>query len=162
MTQPAIPIRKNVGPKLKKELSDIAIKLADVLKRKADAARDEKDLKARIHEIAAVYDLPMSKSASQYLNVPEINKALRITRPESTPEIEPGAFREAVGTELFHELVTVLKVELNLAEWLQAVEDERVTEAQLLDSLKERDSAEDKMSISLAAMLDPKTADSRD
>lgn len=163
MTQPTIPTRRNVGPKLRKELADITIQLASVLKRKAEAAKEEKALKDRIREIAARFDLPFAKGASQYLNVPEIDQALRITRPESTPTIDPEAFRKSVGTELFHELVTVLKVELKLSEWLKALEEERVTEDQLLDSIKTADpDAGDPITISLAKPFDPKDDVSRD
>lgn len=163
MTQPSIPSRRNVGPKLKAELADITTKLADVLSRKAEAASEEKALKDRIREIAAKFDLPFAKGASQYLNVPGLDKALRITRPEATPTIEPEAFRAAIGNDLFHELVTVLKVELKLPEWLQAVEDERVTEAQLLDCIKAADpTAGDPITISLSKPFDPKEDVSRD
>jgi hypothetical protein len=162
MAQPATPPRRNVGPKLQKELFRISVELDRVLFSKAGLAADEKVLKDRIREIASSYDLPFPKGASQYLNVPEIGKALRITRPEATPKIDPEAFLAAVGPELFHQLVTVVKVELRLPEWLQAVEDERVTEAALLDSLQEQDQgANDPITIALVTSFDPKKADVR-
>lgn len=152
-----IPTRRNVGPKLKEELTDLTVQLSGVLQRKAEVAKEEKAIKDRIREIAEKFDLPISKDASQYLNVPEAGKALRITRPEPTPIIEPEAFRQRVGTDLFHELVTVLKVELKLPEWLKAVEDERVTQEQLMDCIKPIDpDAPDPITISLAKLVDTK------
>lgn len=163
MTYPPIPIRKTVGPKLKKELSGLTEELAVVLAAKSDYEKREKAIKARIKEIALKYDLPLTKSASQYLNVPAVGKALRITRPDPAPVINPEAFLTSVGQALFHELVTVLKVELRLPEWLQALEDERVTEKQLLDCLKEPTRpGEDPITIGLSATLDPGEADHRD
>ena len=159
MTQPPIPSRRNVGPKLKKELEVISEKLADALARKAAAAKDEATLKVRIKEIAASYDLPFSKGASQYLNVPAIDRALRITRPEVTPVIDPDEFLAEVGVEMFHRVVQVLKVELRLTEWLKAVEDELVTEAALSNSIKQADpDAADPITIALATTFDPKNA----
>lgn len=157
MTHPNMPARRKVGPKLKKELESVAFELDRVLAEKAAVAAREKELKDRIREIATKYDLPFAKGASQYLNVPEIGKALRVTRPEQTPSIDPEAFLAEVGKDLFHELVTVLKVELRLSEWLQAVEEERVTEEQLLSCVKVADpNAQEPITISLAKPFDPK------
>lgn len=163
MTQPPIPTRRTVGPKLKKELHDIALALSAVLADKADLAKREKELKSRIREIVTVYDLPFAKGASQFLNVPELDKSLRVTRPDPAPQIDPEAFRTAVGTDLFHELVTVLKVELKLPEWLQALEDERVTEASLLESLKGQEpGSDDPLTIAFSPSFDPKKSASQD
>lgn len=157
MTHPSIPSRRNVGPKLKKELEDLSVKLADVLSRKATAAKEETALKARIKEIAAVYDLPYTKGASQYLNITALGRSLRLTRPEITPVIDPEEFLAEVGPDLFHKVVKVLKVELKLTEWLQALENEEVTEANLSNAIKPIDiEAPDPITIAMAAQFDPK------
>ena len=123
----AVVERRGVGPKLTAKLEQLTAELAEAerVAKAAEARVDE--IKVAIREIVDGYDLPVQEGQSQYLNVPAQQRTLRVTRTAPAPTLNPERFLAEVGRDVFLDVVTVKKVELDVPRWQVAVAQERAT-----------------------------------
>lgn len=119
-------------------LLNLSKQLAKVKKLKSRVEAKEKVLSDQIRDIASRYSLPIVEDQSQYLHLPYDNLQLRVTEIVTTPAIDATMLLEQIkDPEVFLSVVNVLKVELREIEWRRALDEERVTNTMLLNSLKE-------------------------
>jgi hypothetical protein len=107
-------------------------------------------LKAKIVEIANKYDLPIpvGNAGKTTKFVSKSGNSVRATRTSPNPVVNPEKLRKKIGNDsLFISLIKVLKLELDVDKWKEAVEDELVTQSTLLDSL---DTPESYMTITIS------------
>jgi len=149
-------IRKKMPTALMAELAGIAVRLLHTLDDKKALEEKEADAKARIKELAREYDLPLDEGTSQYLNVPDLGKALRVSRSEPKLKVDPQAFLERLGPERFLEVCTVTGVDIDLKVWDRLVELELVKEKDLLDCAVGLDD-EPTISVGFAALRKEET-----
>jgi hypothetical protein len=145
----AYPKRLTVGPVMKKRLTELTVELQAVLEQKKALEERETQLKKQIREIAASYDLPVQDGASQYLNLPDGEKALAVVRPERAVTVIPEKFRERVGDEIFHHLCVIKSVDFDMSRWALLRAEERVTDADLMACIPE-DAKEPTLTIKIA------------
>jgi hypothetical protein len=148
-------VRGDLPKELEKELDHLTEKLVEVKKSSKALEKQEDEIKGRIRAIALAYNLPVTRGSSQYLNLSSIRKALRITRPEKTPKINPEKLRELVGDDLFHEICTVLSVDLDISKWHDLVDQEAVLESMLFDAIIPDDpDAPEALTIAVSSPID--------
>lgn len=124
---------------------EVAARLAEVYDTHQSLKREVEDLKARLRELVGTTDGLRRDKSSLYLDLPFEGKSVGVSDPDIKSVVNPTKLRSALrerlgddqGDELFLELVNVKSVELNVDKWLQALEDELVTEQLLLDCLDE-------------------------
>ena len=117
------------------ELRRLAAELAETRDRAKELADRERAIRERILEIVDGRELPIVSGRSQYLNVPEIGRALRVTRQDPRIEIDPERLREEVGDEVFHLVCRVRKVDFDASRWQMLLDEERVTDSMLQRSI---------------------------
>ena len=117
---------------------EVASELARVYDEYKLLEKGVEGLKARLRELVGGTEGLRRERSSRYLDLPMENKTVGVGDPDVRQSIDPGRLRERLGDDaLFLRLVTVDKVTLRLDEWLQAVEDELVTEGDLLAAVGE-------------------------
>ncbi len=108
-------------------------------KRLADKHGSEANkLKVAIREAVRVAgpDAFDTDGKTSFINVDK--RAVSVTRTDpKQPPVLPEVLRGLIGDEAFHDVCTVTAIDVDVAAWLQAVKNERVTQQNMLDSLGE-------------------------
>lgn len=118
---------------------DVAARLARAYDKWKKAESEVEDLKAQLRVLVNDADGLRRDRSSLYLDLPAQGKSVGVSDAGLTQSVNPQRFRDRIADdELYLRLVTVTKVTLNLPEWLLAIEEERVTEDDLLAAIDEK------------------------
>jgi hypothetical protein len=109
------------------------------------------ELSDKLREIAILIEnltMPVGNAGKTTKFVSKSGNSVRATRTSPNPVVNPEKLRKKIGNDsLFISLIKVLKLELDVDKWKEAVEDELVTQSTLLDSL---DTPESYMTITIS------------
>lgn len=116
---------------------DIAAQIATIYDEHKRLHDKLEDLKSQLRAVAPSAELPR-RGGGVYIDVPLEGKTVSVSDGDVKQSLNPERLRERLDDdELFLRIVKVRAVELNLEEWLAALEEERVSEDLLLDCVDE-------------------------
>lgn len=130
------PDKRSLTITVSKKLRILAVELESILSAKAELTAREDRAKKEIRKILESYELPESTGKTQSLPIPELGgRPLTVTIPEETIKPDPEKLLALIGWENFRKVVTIKDIGINLPVWDLLVEEELVTNSDLLNSL---------------------------
>ena len=124
-------MRKELTSSSERELNNLVDSFRQTKNILEAVTKVAEEIRAQILTIVEEYDLPIVEEKSQYFNA-DCGVALRVTRGEYVPIINPQLLLSSIGIENFYDVCVVEKVQLDQEKWEAAVDAERV----VMDDLK--------------------------
>lgn len=129
--------KRKAGKIISAKILELSTELQEINKQLDSLKTRKSEIENTIVDLHSKWEFTRSSGKSDFFDLPELNKSLRVTYPDSSASVDPYKFIEIFGVDTFFEICTISSATFDMDKWLLARKEERVVASKLKDALKE-------------------------